>query len=150
DNEPVVDVATLGAGVLVELRRALAAQALDRPVAGAAGDAQRLAAVERRHLHLGAAGCLRDRQRALDPAVVPAALEDRRLGHVRDRVQVARRPAVAAGLTLPGETDARPLADPGGDVDPVALDGARGAGPAACGAALLDHGAAPAALRARL
>ena len=78
DHEAVVDVAALGA--LAEQRRALAAQALDRPVLGAAGHAQLLRAVQRRDLDVGAADRLGDRDRHLDLEVVALALEHRRLG----------------------------------------------------------------------
>ena len=61
---------------------------------------QRLGAVERRHLHLGAAQRLGDRQRDLDLDVVALALEHRRRRDVGDQVEVAGRAAAATRLAL--------------------------------------------------
>ena len=69
------------------------------------------------HLHLGAAQRLGDRQRHLDLEVLALALEHGRGSDVRDHVQVAGRPAVAARLALAGQADAAALAHAGGDVD---------------------------------
>ena len=96
DHEAVVDVPALRRLPAPELRRALAAQALDGAVLGPRRHAQGLGAVQGRHLHLGAAQRLGDRQRHLDLEVVALALEDRRGRDVRDQIQVAGRPAAAA------------------------------------------------------
>ena len=135
---------------LAESLGTLAAQALDAARARARRDAQRLAAVERRDLDLGAAQRLGHRQRHLDLDVVALAREDRRLLHVRDDVEVARRTAVAARLALAGEADPAALADAGRDVDAVALDRPRAALAAAGRARVLDDRAGAAAARARL
>src|SRR4029079_15736460 len=131
-----------------ELGRALAAEALDRPVMRPRGDAQALGAVQRRDLDLGAPDRLRDRERDLDLDVVALALEHLVVLHVRDDVQVARRAAVAPWLTLAGEADARALAHAGRDVHPVALRGAHGAFALAGLAGVLDHGPGAAAAAA--
>ena len=101
DDEAVVDVA---AALAAELRRALAAQALDRAVlACPAGTRSFLAPLQRRHLDLGAARRLGDGERDLDLEVVALALEDRRRLDVGDDVEVAGRAAVAPGLALAGQ-----------------------------------------------
>ena len=129
--------------------RALAAQALDRAVLGAAGHAQLLRAVQRRDLDVGAADRLGDRDRHLDLEVVALALEDRRLGDVGDHEQVARRAAAQAGLALAGQPDPRAVLDARRDVDAVLLELAQPALAGAGRARLLDHGARAAAARAR-
>src|SRR4029079_13844115 len=93
---------------------------------------------------------LRNRQRDLDLDVVALALEHRVVLHVRDDVQVARRAAVAPGLALAGEADARALAHAGRDVHPVALGRAHGAVAVAGLAGVLDDGAGAAAAAAGL
>src|SRR4051794_22005236 len=147
DHEPIVQVAAAGTGA--ERRRALAAQALERAVLGAGRHAQALGAVQRRDLDLGPAERLGDGDRDLDLEVVALALEDRRLAHVRDDVEVARRPAAQAGLALAGKADARALLDAGGDVHAGALHLTQAPLAAAGGAGLLDHRAGAAAARAR-
>src|SRR5215217_5121472 len=97
DQEPVAHVAATAAA---ELRRALAAQALDRAVLGAGGHANALGAAEGRHLDRRAADRLGDRDRDLDLEVVALAREDRRLAHARDHVEVTRRPAARTGFAL--------------------------------------------------
>src|SRR3954451_21045205 len=81
--------------------------------------------------------------------MVALGLEHRRLRDVGDHVQIARRAAAQAGLALARELDARTLAHPRGDVDPVALDLAQPAFAGARGTRLLDHGARAVAARAR-
>src|SRR4051794_3695750 len=147
DHEPIVQVTAAGTGA--ERRRTLAAQALERAVLGAGRHAQALGAVQRRDLDLGAGERLGDGDRDLDLEVVALGLEDRRLAHVRDHVEVARRPAAQAGLALAGQPDARALLDAGRDVHPIALHLAQAALAAAGRAGLLDHRAGAAAARAR-
>src|SRR4051794_232200 len=106
--------------------------------------------MERRHLDLGAPDRLGDRERHLDLDVVALALEHRAVLHAGDHEQVAGRPAVAAGLALAGEADARALADAGGDVHAVALRRAHGALAVAGRARVLDDGARAVAAGARL
>src|SRR5277367_5137605 len=115
DHEAVVDVTFLR-GARAELRRALAAQPLDGAARRAGRDAQRLRAVQRRHLHVGAAQRLRDRQRHLDLEVVALALERRRAADLRDQVQVTGGAAVSPRLALAGNPDAAAVLDAGGDV----------------------------------
>src|SRR5207253_10757156 len=93
DHEAVVQIPAIRARATRELRRAGAAQALHRAVRRARPHAQRLGALERRHLHLGPAQGLGDRQRDLDLEVVALAFEHRRGGHMRDQIEVARRSA---------------------------------------------------------
>src|SRR3954451_19372368 len=81
--------------------------------------------------------------------MVALGLEHRRLRDVGDHVQIARRTAAQAGLALARELDARALAHPRGDVDPVALDLAQAAFTGAGRARLLDHGAGAVTARAR-
>src|SRR4051812_9099147 len=146
DHEPVVDVAPGGAA---EGGRALAAEALDGPVPGAGRHAQLLRAVQRRHVHLGAAKRLGDGDRHLDLEVVALGLEDGRLVHVRDDIEVAGRTAAQAGLALAGQADARTLLHARGDVHAVALDLPQAALARAGRARLLDDGARAATARAR-
>src|SRR6185503_18527009 len=147
DHEAVVDVAArLAAG---HRRRALAAQPLDGAVTGAAGHAQLLRAVQRRHLDVGAAQRLGDRDRHLDLEVVALAPEHRRLADVRDDVEVAGRAAAQPGLALAGEPDPRALLDARRDVHAVLLELAQPALAVAGRAGILDHGAGAAAARAR-
>ena len=117
---------------------------------GAGRHAQLLAAVERRHLDVGAADRLGDRQRHLDLEVVALALEDRRRRDVGDDVQVAGRPAVAARLALARQPDPRALAHARGDVHLVVLDRLLLAGAMAGRARVLDDRARSVAARARL
>ena len=93
---------------------------------------------------------LGDRQRDLDLEVVADALEHRRVRHARDHVQVARLRAAKPRLALAGQPDAAAVADAGGDVDAQPADAALGAGAAAGGARILDHGAGAVAVGARL
>src|SRR4051794_10600986 len=71
DREPVADV---GAAAAAELRRSLAAEALDGAVLRARRNADALRAGERRHLDGCAADRLGDRDRDLDLEVVAPAL----------------------------------------------------------------------------
>src|SRR4051794_17764229 len=147
DDEPVVDVAP---ALAAELWRALAAQPLHRAVVRAGRHAQALAAVQRRHLDLGAADRLGDRERDLDLDVVALAPEDRAVLDVRHDEQVAGRAVVRPGRALAREPDPRALADAGRDVDAVALRRAHDALAVARRARVLDHGAGAAAAGARL
>src|SRR5215207_4807504 len=146
DHEAVVDVPAAAAP---ERLWALAAQPLDRPVPGAAGHAQLLDAVERRHLDVRAADRLGDGDRHLDLEVVALAPEDRRLLDAGDHVEVAGRTAAQAGLALAGQPDPRALLDAGGDVDLVLLELARAALALAGMAGVLDDGPGAAAAGAR-
>ena len=136
--------------VVAELRRSLAAQALDGAVGRARPHAQRLRAGERRDLDLGARERLGDREGHLDLDVLAFALEDRRGSHVGDDVEIARRPAARPGLALAGQADARALLDARRDVDAVALERAHRPRAVAGRAGILDHGARAAAARAGL
>src|SRR3954451_17650879 len=149
DDEAVVDVPA-GPRAGAELRRALAAQALDGAVLRAGRDAESLRAMQRRHFDLGAADRLRDRERHLDLDVVALALEHRALLHVGHHEEVAGRAAVAAGLALAGEPHARALLDAGRDVHAVALRRPHDALAMARRARVLDHGAGALAAGARL
>ena len=75
------------------------------------GDAQRLAARQRRHLDLAAAQRLNDADRHLDLEVLALLLEDRRGRHVGDHVEVAGRAAALSGLALAGEADPAAVVD---------------------------------------
>ena len=76
-----------------------------------------------------------------------APLEQRRVRHPGDHVEVPGRAAATAGLALAGEPHAAALAHPGRHVDLVALDLAGLAGAVAGGAWVGDLGAGAAALR---
>ena len=103
DHEAVVDVA---AALAAELRRALAAQALDGAVLGARrARAASCVPSSVGTSTVGAADRLGDRDRHLDLEVVALALEDRRVAHARDHVEVARRAAAQPGLALAGQPD---------------------------------------------
>src|ERR1700684_4042742 len=102
DHEAVAQVAALRRRAAVQLRRALAAQALDGSVRRAGLDAQRLRPVERRHLHVGAAERLGGAQRELDLEVLALAREDGRRRDVRDQGEVAGPSAAAARLAPAG------------------------------------------------
>ena len=117
---------------------------------GARGHADALGAGERGHLDRRAADRLGDRDRHLHLEVVALALEDRRLAHARDHVEVAGRPAARPRLALAGEPHAAAVAHAGRDVHPVALDLARAAAAVAGRAGVLDLRAGAAALAARL
>src|SRR4051812_21239646 len=137
----------IAAALVGQLRRALAAQALDGAVLGAGGHADALLAIQSRHLHGRAADGFGDRDRHVHLEVVALALEDRRVRHLRDHVEVAGRTALAAGLALRREPDAAAVLHARGDVRLVALHLARLAGPVAGGAGVLDLGPGAAALR---
>src|SRR5205814_8650147 len=119
DREPVVDVSTT---LAVQLRRALAAQALDGAVLGAGRHPDALRARQRGHLHGGAADGLGDRDRHVHLEVVALAAEHRRVAHTRDYVEVAGRTAAAPGLTLAGQPHAAAFLYARGNVHAVALD----------------------------
>src|SRR4029079_2114042 len=146
DHEAVVDVAAPDAG---QRRRALAAQSLHGPVLGPTRHAQLLRAVQRRHLDVGAAQRLGDRDRHLDLEVVALAPEHRRLADVRDDVEVAGRAAAQPGLALAGEPDPRALLAARRDFHAVLLELGQPALAVAGRAGILDHGAGAAAARAR-
>src|SRR5205085_5529689 len=110
---------------------------------------QRHGTLRRRHLDLRPERGLAERDRDVDDEIGVAPLVDRRGGHARDHVQVARRPAVHAGLALAAQADPRPVLDPGRDLDRVALRPALAARAVAAGARILDHGAVAAAARTR-
>src|SRR4029079_2127233 len=144
DLELVVDVAALARG---RPRRPFAAEPLDGPVLGPGCDPDPLRATQRRHLDVGAADSLAERDRHLDLEVaVGPAVEDRRGRHPGRHEQVPGRSAERSVLALAGEPDPRPVLDAGGDVDAVALALQRQPGAAAVGARMLDDLAAAAAL----
>src|SRR6202000_1091658 len=148
DLQPVADVAL---ALAFGLRRALAAQAGDRPVFGPRRDFDLFRAMQDRHLDRAAVDRLGDRDRHgyLEVAVVEPA-EDRGRGHFRGHVEIAVGTAARARLAFAGEPDAGAVFDPGGDVDFVALALLGRAGALAGGAGGLDDLAAAAALGARL
>src|SRR3954447_16879032 len=117
---------------------------------GAGGNADPLRAVQRRHLDGRAADRLGNRDRHVDLEVLALAPEDRRVGHARDDVEIARRPAAPPGLALAGEPDATAVLHAGRNVRAVALDLARLTGAVAGRARVLDLGPGAAALRAWL
>src|SRR5436190_18780449 len=140
-------VAAAGA---LQLRRALALDAEQRPVLGTALDLQRHRPVGRRRLNLGAERRLREGDRQLDDEVVAAALVHLRRRDACDDEEIARLAAVEAGLALAPEADARAVLDGGRDPGRVTLCPLLAAGAVAARAGVLDHGAVSAAARARL
>src|SRR5436190_10830226 len=144
---PGEHVAAAGA---LQLLCALALDAEQRPVLGAALDLQRHRPVGRRRLNLGAERRLREGDRQLDDEVVAAALVHLRRRDACDDEEIARLAAVEAGLALALEADARAVLDAGRDLDRVTLRPLLAAGAVAARAGVLDHGAVSAASRARL
>src|SRR5256886_13339478 len=137
-------VAAAGA---LQLRRALALHAQQRPVLRAGLDLHRDRAVRGRHLDGRTERGLRERDRDLDDQVVASALVQLRRLDARDDVEVARLAAREAGLTLALQADAGAVLDAGRDLDRVALRPALAPGAAAAGTRVLDHG--PVAMTAR-
>src|SRR5204863_9979425 len=125
------DVAAAGA---LQLRRALALDAEQRPVLGAALDLQSHRPIRRRRLNLGAECRLGEGDRQLDDEVVSAALVHLRRLDARDDEEVARLAAVEAGLAFALEADAGAVLDAGRDLDRVALRPLLAAGAVAAGA----------------
>src|SRR5438034_2364393 len=105
----------------LQLRRALALDAEQRPILGTALDLQRHRPVGRRRLNLGAERRLREGDRQLDDEVVAAALVHLRRRDARDHEEVARLPALQAGLPLALEANARAVPDASRNLDRVAL-----------------------------
>ena len=113
-------------------------------------DAQLLAPVQRRHLDLGAADRLGDRERDLDLDVVALALEHRAVAHARDDVQVAGGPPLRPGSPLPASRTREPSRTPAGMFTRYFLPCARRPSPSQVGhgSSMIAPGAA--AARARL
>src|SRR5256886_8360192 len=137
-------VAAAGA---LQLRRALALHAQQRPVLRAGLDLHRDRAVRGRHLDGRPERGLRERDRDLDDQVVAAALVQLRRLDARDDEEVARFAAREAGFALALQADAGAVLDAGRDLDRVALRPALAPGAAAAGTRVLDHG--PVAMTAR-
>src|SRR6187551_2169964 len=148
DLEPVANIA---AAIAAWLRRALTAQALNRPVPGASWDLDLLGSVQGRYLDRRPAQRLGDRDRHghLEVAAVEP-LEHRGRGDPGGHVEVAGRATAGAGLAFAGKADPRSVLDPGRDVDLVALRLPGQAGAAAGGAGVLDDLPGAAALGAGL
>src|SRR4051794_23183232 len=153
DPDPVVDVASLGSatGFRRWLRRALAAEPLDRSMLRPRGDADRLRARQRRHLDAPALDRLRDRDGQVHLEVsVRALLEDGRGRDACGHVEIAAGPTTEAGLALPGEPDPAAVVDAGRDVDSIALGLLRDTAARAGRAGIVDDAALSTALRAGL
>ena len=112
--------------------------------------AQRLRAVERRHLHLGAVSASGIVSGTSTSRLSPLRVNTRRGRDAHDQIEVARRAAAAPGLALAGEAHAAAVANAGGDVHAHALDRAHGSGAATRRAGVIDDRARAAALRAGL
>src|SRR5205807_4740584 len=74
-------------------------------------------AVERRHLHLGAEGRLRERDRYRDREVGVTPSEQRVRFDARDDIEVAVRTTVATGCPAALQADPLPVADARRDAD---------------------------------
>ena len=131
------------AGPAAELRRALAAQALDRAVLRAGGDAQRLLPCS-----VGTSTSAPRIASGIVSGTSTSTLSPLRLNTGLSCTWVTTNrspdgPPLRPGLALAGEPDARALAHAGGDVHAVALRRAHGALAVAGRARVLDHVPAP-------
>src|SRR3954469_14831744 len=148
DLEAVVDVAP---PLAVRAGWALAAETLHGAVLGARGYADALGPAQRRHLHRRPSDRLRNRDRHRHLEVAVAALaEDGRGRHASDDVEVTRRATERTVLPLARDPDLGAVANPGGNLHPIALGLSAQAGAAAGRTGILDDLAAPAALGAGL
>src|SRR5581483_3373719 len=138
DHEPVADVS---ASLAAERLRALAPQALDGPMLGPGWNPQALRAVQGGYLDDGAADRLWEGQWHLDLEAVADPLEDRRVGHPGDHIQIAWLASARSRLALARDSDAAAVAHPRGDVDPQPAHAPLGARTAARGARIVDYGA---------
>src|SRR5438270_5493580 len=143
-----VDVLVAAAGALQKLH-AFAAEAEDLVRLRACRDAQRLGAVDRVGLDLGAEGGLGEGDGLLGMNVVVAVRELRVLVDGDEYVQIAGRTAIETGFPFAGHAQARAIVDAGGDFDGDIFLLAHAAGAVAVRAGILDHFAGAAALRAR-
>src|SRR6266446_2535693 len=107
----------VAARAAVRMRHPLAAQAQNGSRLGAGGDADRLVPLERRNLHLAAERRQGDRDRRLHLEIGPVTPEQRVILDLDHHVQVAGPAPVNAPLALPGDAQAHPAVDPGGNPD---------------------------------
>src|SRR6266542_2642169 len=98
-------------------RHALLPHAQLLPALGAGRNAEHGAAVDGRHLHLGAQGGLPWQDGQRDADVIGLAVEHRVLGDAYDHVEIAGRRATRPGIALARQSDALSVARSGLDAE---------------------------------